>query len=119
MMNNAKVITIDGHDFIVIENQTVPKVEFRVYYDEHGNILFYTDEKPEGNFLTIDKQTYIEARYDLCIIDKKLVKKVRGITIRKYKPDINGIACHSEDISILVKGNFKQNQKWKLYTDEL
>lgn len=119
MFNSAKVVTIDGTEFIVIEKQELPVVEFRVYYDEHGTILFYTTEKLEGNYIVIDKQTYIEARYDLCVIDKKLVKKVKGITIRKYKPEITGIACHNEDISILVKNDFKQNQKWKLHINEL
>lgn len=119
MLNSAKVVTIDGTEFIVIEKQEIPVVEYRVYYNNHGNILFYTTEKPEGDFLVIDKQTYIEARYDLCVADKKLVKKVKGITIRKYKPDSKGISCHKEDISILVKGNLKQNQKWKLHINEL
>lgn len=119
MSNIAKVVVVDGIEYIVIEKQESPAVEFRVYYDTQGNILCYTTEKLEGNYIIVDKQVYIEARYDLCVIDKKLVKKVKGITIRKYKPDTTGILCHSEDISILVKKNFKKRQKWKLHINEL
>lgn len=119
MINLAKVVTIEGQEFIIIESQEPSVLEFRVYYSKNGNILFYTTENLEGDYLVIDKQTYIEARYDLCVVNKKLVKKVKGITIRKYKPDPKGISCHKEDISVLVKGNFKHKQKWKLHTDEL
>lgn len=119
MINLAKVVTIDNTEFIVIERQEIPAIEFRVYYDKQGDILYYTTEKLEGDYIVVDKQVYIEARYDLCVIDKKLVKKVKGITIRKYKPDDTGIVCHSEDISILVDDNFKEIQKWKLHVNEL
>jgi len=45
--------------------------EYRLYYDDEGNILFYSCEKPEGNFIRIDRQSYSEMRYDIKIIDCK------------------------------------------------
>lgn len=52
----------------ILENDTN---EYRLYYDDTGNVLFYTCEKPEGNFIVIDKQTYSEMRYDIKIVNGK------------------------------------------------
>lgn len=46
-------------------------IEYRLYYDDKGNVLFYTCEKPEGKFIKVDSQTYSEMRYDIRIIDGK------------------------------------------------
>jgi hypothetical protein len=40
-----------------------PKIEppeFRLYYDEKGNVICYTCEKLEGNYVIIDAQTFAE-----------------------------------------------------------
>ncbi len=46
--------------------------EFRLYYDENGNVLFYTCEKPMGNFIIVSSQVYFESRVDLKVIDGKI-----------------------------------------------
>ena len=47
-------------------------IEFRLYYDDDGKVLFYTCEKPEGKYITIDRLTFAQARPDLRVIDGKL-----------------------------------------------
>ena len=41
------------------------EVEYRLYYDDMGNISHYSCEKTEGNYLVIDVQTYAEGRHDI------------------------------------------------------
>lgn len=119
MIERVKVVEINGVEYLVTEEVKTEPVQFRVYYDEMGKILFYTCEKPEGNYLIIDAQTYAERRHDLRVVDGKLTKVVPGIMITKYKPDIEGINCCSEDISIVINEDSINTQKWKLTSYEL
>lgn len=78
-------------------------LEFRLYYDENGEILFYTCEKPEGNYVIINAQTYAECRIDIKIIDGKIVKTNQGSLISKLVPSTIGIKCASNDINIITE----------------
>lgn len=77
-------------------------VEFRLYYDDQGKVLFYTCEQLEGNYIVIDSQTYAECRPDIRIIDGKIVKDNQGAIINKLVPSSNGISCALIDINIIT-----------------
>lgn len=100
-----------------------PKIELpelRVYYDNDGNIICYSCEKLDGNFLVIDKETYAEGRHDLKVIEGKLTAVNSRYTIFKLKPNINGIKCASEDINIIVDDDYNgSTTSWKLDIYEL
>lgn len=120
MSEFLKIIEIDGVEHLVIEHTEKQEIEFRVYFDDDGKILFYTCEKPEGNYITIDKDTFAAARPDLRVVNGKLVALIPGVTITKYKTsDTDGINCASEDICIVVDEKHKNKQKWKLTSYEL
>jgi hypothetical protein len=76
--------------------------EFRLYYDEQGKVLFYTCEEAEGNYITIDSQTYAECRVDIKVVDGKIVRNNQGAVINKLVPSIEGVRCASVDINIIV-----------------
>lgn len=84
-------------------------LEFRLYYDENGELLFYTCEKPEGKYIIIDTQTYAECRSDIKIIDGKIVKKNNSSILRKLVPAekglgiYSGIKCASIDVNIIAQ----------------
>lgn len=118
-MERLKVVEIDGIEYLIAEEVQYEPTQFRLYYDENGKILFYTCDKPEGNFLIIDAQTYAECRYDLKVQNGKLVKLNSGAIISKYKPDSNGISCAKDDISILTTPDDVNSKQWKLSTYEL
>jgi len=118
MSERVKVVIVNGVEYLMIEETEQEKVEFRLYYDNEGNVLFYTCDKPEGNFIIVDKQTYVEARLDWKIVDGKLTKYIPGVMISKLKPSIEGISCHKDDINIVTNNNI-DTQKWKLHTYEL
>lgn len=120
MTERLKVVEIDGIEYLVSEKSNIDPVEFRLYYDEQGKVLFYTCEKPEGNYILVDQQIYSEMRYDWRVIDKKLTKLVPGIIISKLKPnDFEGKSCAREDITIIVDDDYPDKQKWKLISYEL
>ena len=109
-------------DFVIIwEAPPVVKPEFRLYYDEKGNVLFYTCEKPEGNYVVVDALTYAQARPDLRVVDGRLSTVTQGSVVSKLVKSIDdGIDCYEEDISIVVSTNDKvKKTKWKLKTYEL
>ena len=91
-------------------------LQFRLYYDDNGNVLFYTCEKPEGNYIVIDKDIYAEGRPDHKIIDGKITKpKLFSGTI-KLVQSAEGVSCNIDDISIVTDEG--QTQKWKLKINE-
>lgn len=109
-------------DFVIIwEAPPVVKPEFRLYYDEKGNVLFYTCEKPEGNYVVVDALTYAQARPDLRVVDGRLSTVTQGSVVSKLVKSIDdGIDCYEEDISIVVSTDDKvKKTKWKLKTYEL
>lgn len=105
---------------IIWQPEPLVKTEFRLYYDEHGKVLFYTCEKPEGNYIIIDAATYAAGRPDVRIIDGKISTLVPNLVVSKLMPSIDGVSCTEEDISIVVDTAYKDKTiKWKLNTYEL
>jgi len=97
------------------------KPEFRLYYDEQGNVITYSCEKLEGNYIVIDALTFAEARPDARVIKGKLVRANSSAVVSKLKPNSKeGVVCAAEDVSILVASKSRiKKQKWKLETYEL
>ena len=91
-------------------------IELRVYYDDMGKILFYTCEKPEGNYLVIDTQVYAEGRPDLRVVDGKLVKIAQRVVVTKLVHSTEGTPCAAEDISIVVDTDTPDRKFWQLKT---
>jgi hypothetical protein len=97
-----------------------PKIvppEFKLYYDEKGNVVCYSCEKLDGNYIVIDSVTYAEGRPDIKVIDGKIVRiNANSVISKLVKNDIEGISCSVDDISIIVGNDFIPQQKWKLET---
>jgi hypothetical protein len=88
------------------------KVEYRLYYDAKGNVITYTTEDIEGEYIVIDNMTYIEARPDVVVVDGKIVKNNVGSVISKLAKDSSGTLCEYEDMSIISSDDIGQH--WKL-----
>jgi len=104
---------------IIWEAPVIVKPEFRLYYDERGNVLFYTCEKPEGNYIVIDTATYAQGRNDIRVVDGRLAQVATGAVISKLVASNIGTACAAEDISIVVDNEYDGDiVKWDLITNE-
>lgn len=104
---------------LIWEAPPIIKPEFRLYYDDKGKVLFYTCEKPEGNYIVIDANTFAQGRPDVRVVDGKLSTVNSGSIVSKLIPDETGTTCAKEDISIIVDKTYKDNITWKLKTYEL
>jgi hypothetical protein len=105
---------------VIWEAPLIIKPEFRLYYDEKGCVLFYTCEKPEGNYVVIDSNTYAQGRPDVRVVDGKVTSLNVGSIVSKLVLDEQGIPCAEEDVSIVVDEHYRGNIiKWKLKTYEL
>lgn len=105
---------------VIFEAPKIIPPEFRLYYDEKGNVITYTCEKIEGNYIVIDAFTFAQARPDVRVIDGKISTVQPAMIVTKLMPDVNGIMCAEEDISIVVQSNHAGKiQKWNLNIYEL
>lgn len=101
--------------------QVVPaKLEFRLYYDENGKVLFYTcNEKPEGNYIIVDSALYAESRHDLRIIDGVIHRSSEFAVVTKLERTSDGTRCAIEDISIIASPDYQgKTQTWSSVTNE-
>jgi hypothetical protein len=119
-MNSVTQNPDNPNEFVIIWD--APKIvppEFRLYYDDAGRVLFYTCEKPEGNFIVIDALTYAQSRPDVRVIDGKISTVQSHAVVCKLMPADEGQACAFEDISIIASDDLDKVTKWKLMSYEL
>ena len=80
----------------------IPKIEFRLYYDDNGKVITYTSEKLPGKYLVITKEQYLEARGDAIVKDKQLCYTHIMSHISKLTKNLNqGVSTSKYDINIL------------------
>ena len=105
---------------LIWEAPPIIKPEFRLYYDDKGKVLFYTCDKPAGQYIVIDANTFAQGRPDIRVVDGKIASVDSGAVVSKLILNIEGISCASEDISIVVDETYDgETNKWKLITYEL
>lgn len=115
-------MTNENEEYILIwEAPKIEKPEFRLYYDSKGQVVCYTCEKLEGDYIVIDALTYAEARPDVRVLDGRLVRVNSNSVVSKLIPNSKeGTSCAKEDVSVIVSSKDKvKKQKWKLETYEL
>lgn len=101
---------------ITWEAPIIEKPEFRLYYDDKGQVVTYTCEKLEGNYIVIDALMFAEARPDVRVVAGKVVRAGSGAVISRLYPDKTGVLCEAEDVSIITETD---GQYWKLKTVSL
>ena len=75
-------------------------VFFRLYYDDHGRPIVYSMEDLPGNYIEIDRETYVQSPVNVKVVNGGL----RYITLRnseKLRPSEHGTACHPLDVAIV------------------
>ena len=95
-----------------------PPPEFRLYYDDKGNVLFYTGEKPEGNYIVVDTQTFAEARMDVRVIDGVIRHNSTITQVYKLKPTTEGTLTHVDDVSLILEDD-NEGVYWNFDVKEL
>jgi hypothetical protein len=96
------------------------KPEFRLYYDDDGNVVSYSGEKTDlpYNSMIIDAATYAACRFDIKIKNGKIISATQVVWSKYVLDDNDGIKCAIEDVSVIVSEN-EPYQKWRLVVNEI
>jgi hypothetical protein len=92
------------------------KIFYRLYYDDHGNPLFYSMEDLPGNYIDIDAKTYAESASRVRVVNGQILKNVAPASTKLVPSDL-GMACDPRDICVIVN-EAQPNTKWNLNTYE-
>lgn len=104
---------MDNEEYVITwEAPVIEKPEFRLYYDDRGNVVTYTCEKLDGDYIVIDALAFAEARPDVRVVDGKMIRAGSGAVISRLFRDSEGTICEAEDVSIIAE----IGQYWKLKT---
>lgn len=101
-------------DDFVEDEQTSKPVEYRLYYDDRGKVVCYTTGEHQGSYLVIDSGVYAEMRYDVTVVDGKIVKDKTGYIAGKLVPADSGQSCAAIDISVIATDNTIPTKKWNM-----
>ena len=88
-----------------------PELQYRLYYDAHGEPVEYTTDDRPGDYIVIDQETYSLRSHRVRIIDGKVVR-LRDADRMLLRPDSQGQACHPSDVSIVISEH-QDNIKWR------
>lgn len=106
--------------FTAWENFALPEPvapTFRLYYGEDGEPLLYTMESVPGNYIEIDRETYVISSNRVRVVDGKLRHLKSKTTVKKLVPNQSaGVACDPRDICMIVEDD--PSVKWKIKIDE-
>jgi hypothetical protein len=86
-------------------------VFYRLYHDEQGFPLFYSMEDVPGNYIEIDRETFVNTP-NVRVVNGQLIT-LKTATVTKLRPDNTGTACDPRDVSIVVDES-RPNIKWSL-----
>ena len=92
-------------------------IVYRAYYNEEGIVCGYSTEEWPGNYVEIDRETYV------CYPDARVVDGVfrpiqKRHLIEKLQPSDSGIACDPQDICVIVNAD-KPHTKWNTKHNEI
>jgi len=102
--------------FANLEPWQPPVVFWRLYYDEAGNPLFYTQEDKPGNYINITPEQYQRASMQVKVSNGQL-KELTTKRTKKLMPSSTGTPCYPTDVSIVVPET-EQHQRWRTKTNE-
>lgn len=92
-------------------------LEYRLYYNASGKVITYSTEKLNYDFIVITKEQYSEARSDVLVKDKKIIRTDNQINTYVLQKSTEGISCSKYDVNIIDVSN--NSQRWKLVTHEI
>lgn len=87
---------------------------YRLYYNNHGEPLFYSMEDLSGNYIDIDQKTYTQAPRNVVVKDGKLIQLSNNFS-RKLVPSSHGTSCDSRDVCVVIS---ESSVKWSMKTYE-
>ena len=91
-------------------------VHYRLYYDDAGLPLFYSQEDKSGNYIDVTPEQYARASMNVRVRDGKLIE-LTGTVFSKLRPTNTGTPCDPADITVVVSTD-QTHQCWSLTTND-
>ena len=82
----------------------------RLYYDDTGEPLFYSQEDLPGKYVDVTPEQFALQDRSVKVVDGKLVRQ-RTARMTKLVPADSGTLCHTRDITVVVSD--QPGQYWK------
>ena len=94
-------------------------ISYRLYYNEDGSPKCYTMDDLPGEYIEVDRETYVNHTWNVRVVDGNLCIIPVTKTVNKLRPSLeDGIACHPSDICFVVNPN-QDHIKWNMTTYEV
>lgn len=94
------------------QGQEAQPILYRLYYDDQGLPLFYSQEDLPGNYIDIDQATYSRSSRNVRVINGRLVILDTNTGVGKLRPGVVGTTCDPTNVSIVVDQSMP-HVKWK------
>ncbi len=98
--------------------QPPKQITYLLYHDAHGNPLSYTTTPQEGTAITITREQYARADYNVIVRDGAIVSKRTMRSVAVLKPSQSGTRTARTDITVIPDSDYTDVQHWALYTTE-
>jgi len=85
-------------------------IHYRLYHDDEGTPLFYSQEDLPGKYIDITPQQFALQDMEARVVDEKLIR-VRISWLNKVVHADSGTLCHHNDVTIVV--DQQPGQYWK------
>ena len=107
-MNNNEIFEQFWRNYKWPDPQPTP--QYRVYYNDDGDVVAYTTEDLPGKYLTVTAHEFALASRRVRVKDGQLVAR-KQVSSHKLVPSDTGTACHPHDVAVIV-GPDQPHQKW-------
>jgi hypothetical protein len=91
---------------------------YRLYYNNDGSPKCYSMEHLPDKYIEVDAKTFALSPQNVQVVDGKLIVVDPPVTVQKLQPNHElGIACHPQDVCIIVSEN-QPHTKWNKQINE-
>ena len=95
--------------------ETTP-IYYRLYHDEAGTPLFYSQENLPGTYINVTPQQYQLGKMDV-VVKEGVLRDLPPPKPVKLRPSNIGTPCHPKDVTLIVDKS-TANIKWSLSHDK-
>lgn len=109
------------HNFIEVFSNLppwqLPQVYYRLYYDDQGQVVEYSQEDKPGNYIDITPELFRD-QPPARVVDGKIQLIETAQITKKLSPGKDrGTACHPQDVCVIVDST-RDHVKWSKKTYE-
>jgi hypothetical protein len=88
----------------------ITPVHYRLYYDDAGQLLFYSQEDLPGKYIDVTPEQFALQDWSVKIVNGKIICQ-RTTRMTKLSPAESGTLCHPTDVAVVVADH--PGQYWK------